>query len=412
MTRGTSKALSLYVLTVLMPVVAAVTLTSMRWSDASDAIAFAHHRRGVQAATEVLVQEMGAAQRDLAARAPVVDLERPLPTAIRAAEAGDTISGLASSEESLELSVVFVDSAGALHMIREPFRPRVLNVLPSVMDLSISLYLRGRRAVSVEPPFGPAELDAPTLAELSRNEDGVEIRVQEGHGALRALGPVTGQPPGVVVLAGDLLPHGQPLSLVSVLAVLSIVLLLSLSANWTVGKDRGEADSPSIAQSGLVTFIPVLAGIVALGALDRSYRQLVTDSAREEMLRFVGFVNEMGLGGGPVDVRIVTGFETAFLGVDGSIETSLEEGELVRSLRRVQRPPPNFTSAGVLERESGAPVLYVAGRVPTGGVLVLLGLEVAETASALRFMMILAAMAMAVPALGYLFFVQHASVRA
>jgi hypothetical protein len=404
MTPTSGRALTWYVLTVLLPALLAVSLTARQWSNASDAVVFDRHLRGAQTATEVLWQEMGAEQRALAARAPTVSVTPPYPPAIRAAEDGDTISALASSDESLELSVIFFDSAGALRMTREPFHPRVLTVLPSVIGLSISVYLRGRRAVSVDPPFGPLELSPDLLEELGRDVGGVEIRVAEGLGVLRPFRPTRGAPPDVVVLAGDSVAHEAPLSLPTLMAVLGIVLLLSLAAMWTIKRGQSEHgdDRSSLAQSGLIAFIPVLAGIVILATLDRSYRQLVTDSARDEMLRVVAFANEMDFATSPRNVEIATGYEAAYLAPDGAITSSVEDVELSGRLRDVRLPPPNFTSSGAIET-SGAPVLYVAGRVPAGGALVILGPDVARRAASLRPVMLVAALGMALPALVYLF---------
>ena len=109
----------------------------------------------------------------------------PYPPAVEAALRGDTVLALGSSSESLELPLVYGDGP-LVQIATDPFRPTVLESLPSIAGYRLALYLRGTRSVTTEPAFSPEVLHPEVLVALDRSPDGVVFDAEGTTGTLRA----------------------------------------------------------------------------------------------------------------------------------------------------------------------------------------------------------------------------------
>ena len=90
----------------------------------------------------------------------------PYPPAVEAALRGDTVLALGSSAESLELPLVYGDGP-LVQIATGPFRPTVLESLPSIAGYRLALYPE-------------------VLVALDRSPDGVVFDAEGTTGTLRA----------------------------------------------------------------------------------------------------------------------------------------------------------------------------------------------------------------------------------
>ena len=185
---------------VLMPVAIGVVAALWVTGSAFERLQNSADLRVAASATDLILQEMGAARDALLDGAEAVQPTAPYPPAVEAALRGDTVLALGSSEESLELTVAYGEGP-LVRIATGPFRPTVLEVLPSITGYRLALYLRGTRTVTTEPPFSPDVLHPEVLLALARQADGMVLESGEVTGALRAFQAIPGRPSDVAVLA-------------------------------------------------------------------------------------------------------------------------------------------------------------------------------------------------------------------
>ena len=155
--------LTRYASAVLAPVAAGVL--GGLWLSASSLDRFqeAADARIAASATDLIWQEMGHAREALIERAEAVEATPPYSPAVEAALRGDTVVALGSSDQSLELTVVYGDGP-LVRIATAPFQPAVLEILPSISRYRLALYLRGKRAVTTNPAFRPPQLHPNALS--------------------------------------------------------------------------------------------------------------------------------------------------------------------------------------------------------------------------------------------------------
>ena len=330
------------------------------------------------AATYLIQQEMGATRDALLEEAEAVQPTPPYAPAVEAALRGDTVLALGSSEESLELTVAYREGP-LVRVATRPFRPTVLELLPSISGYRLALYLHGRRTVTTEPTFSPEVLHPETLVALSRQAQGMAMELDGVVGILRAFQASPGRPSEVAVLAaaedGASIEAGDAAAPVTVLVV---VLLLSGFAAWTTHNPRrplvpeaGPAEHSTI-QWSLVVLIPVIGGLAIVLSLDRDYRQSAAASMRDQLNRAVILVKQVDQMSSVSAARAITGFDAARLRA-GEVEAATgDDLELIDALEELHPPPPNFTSSGVMDVDDDVR-FYSAARTPEGATLVLIG---------------------------------------
>jgi len=334
--------------------------------------------RVAASATDLILQEMGAARAALLDQAEAVQPTRPYAPPVEAALRGDTVLALSSSDESLELTVAYGEG-DMVRIATGPFRPRVLELLPSIAGYRMALYLRGTRTVTTEPPFSPAVLHPEVLLALAREAEGMALELDGVTGALRAFQPIPGRPSDVAVLAmaedeTDLTAG----AMTAPVTVLIVVLLLSGFAAWTTHHPRRPivhgtgALEHSALQWSLVVLVPVLAGAAIVLSLDRDYRQSAALSMRDQLSRAIILVKQVDRISSASAAAAITGFDAARLRAGDVEATTKDEADLIDALGELRPPPPNFTSSGVMDVADGTR-FYSAARTPDGATLVLIG---------------------------------------
>jgi hypothetical protein len=382
---------------VVVPVLIAVSLATWQWLEYSEALSFDRYQRAAQGSVHLLTQAMGRSQADLAARAPIVPVAPPYAPAIRRALAGDTVAGLASTSTSLELTVVVADSAGVVRMIREPFHPRFLSVLPGLTDLGVSIYLRGHRSATTDPPLGPTALVGSTVAALAAGGTGVRYEEAGVRGMFGVVSARAGTEPELVLLVGEAGGAARGRWLLTLLPILGIVLFLALTAAWTMQRAASSSlQKASFAQSAMVALIPVLAGAAILMAFDRGFRTEVVDSGTLELSQSMLLMRQLDHPLSPDLIKQATGFDVAIVGPSGVEGTTVAGVDLIDALSKLRLPPPNWMSSGVAATNSG-PAFYEMVRVGPDRGLVLLRTDLRERATSLRRMLLQISAVMVLP---------------
>jgi hypothetical protein len=401
-TPASRRALTSYLGLVVAPVLLAVSLGSWQWLQHSNTLLFERYERAVHGSAYLLTQALGRSQREFSTRAPVVEVQPPYAPAVVKALAGDTVAGLASTTTSLELTVVLSDSAGAIRMIREPFRPPFLEVVPSRTMLGISIYLRGKRSATTDPPVGPTSLSESTLGALATAQGGV--RFDDGS-ARGVYGVVRARPetaPELVLLVGEASPEAAEGWLLTLLPMFAIVLFLALTAAWTMARQGSPGRrSTSFAQTALVALIPVLAGAAILLAFDQGFNTEAHENSTDELSRATLLVRQLELPLSPDLIKRATGFEVAVIGPEGVERTTVEDAELIDALSALRLPPPSWMSFGIAAT-SGGPASYEIVRVGSDRGLVLLRTDLDELTTSLREALLWISAIMFVPALLFL----------
>lgn len=367
-----------YASAVLLPVAIGVLVGLWVTASAFERLQRDADLRIAASATDVILQEMGAARDALLNEAEAVEPSLPYPPGVEAALRGDTVLALGSSEESLELTVLYGEGP-LVRIATGPFRPTVLEELTSITGYRLALYLRGTRTVTTEPPFSPEALHPDVLLALARQTDGMVLESDGVTGTLRAFQAIPGRPSDVAVLAAEEENTDVVAGDVSApVTVLFVVLLLSGFAAWTTLHPRdpvvpGTAQlEHSTLQWSLVVLVPVMAGVAIVLSLDRDYRQSATVSMRDQLNRAIILVKQVDQIGSASAAGAITGFDAARLRA-GSVEaTTRDEADLIDALAELRPPPPNFTSSGVLALETETR-FYSAARTPDGATLVLIG---------------------------------------
>jgi len=363
--------------------------------------------RMAASATDLILREMGAATDALLDGGEAVQPTEPYPPAVEAALRGDTVLALGSSAESLELTLAYGDGP-LVRIATGPFRPTVLELLPSIAGYRLALYLRGTRTVTTEPAFSPEVLHPEVLVALGRSPDGLVFDADGATGTLRAFQAVPGRPSEVAVFAaaeeGMRIARG---SMVAPVTVLLVVMLLSGCAAWIAHNPRrpvveeagGVEHSPL--QWALVVLVPVLAGAAILMSLDRDFRQTATVSMRDQLSRAIILIGQVDRVGSVTTARAATGFDAARLRAGAVEEATRDEADLIEALGTLGPPPPNFTSSGVLTTDSGNR-FYSAARTPDGATMVLIGPDTDERLGDVRKRMGLAGILILLPPLLFL----------
>jgi hypothetical protein len=392
-----------YVGLVVLPVVIAVSLGSWRWVEHSDLLSFDRYGRAVEGASYLLIQALGQSQGDFADRAPVVPVTPPYDPAVQRALAGDTVAGLASTDTSLELTVVVADSAGTVRMIRESFHPPLLDVFPTLTNLGLSIYLRGRRSATTDPPLGPVTLAKTTLARIAATGSALRYAEEGARGVFVSVQSRPGSEPELVLLAGEAgVGSTRGRWLLTLLPILVIVLFLAVTAAWTMVRSSSDAAlGTSLAQSALVALIPVLAGSAILVAIDRGFQTEVVDSGTRELAGATLLVRQLELPLTPDLVKMATGFGSAIVGPDGLEEATTATNEVIGALSSLKLPPPNWMSSGAVATDLG-PAFYEITRVGSDRGLVLFRTDLSDRIASLRNMLVKLSAIMLLPALLFL----------
>ena len=329
-------------------------------------------------ATDLIQQGMGVARDALLEEAEAVQLTRPYAPAVEAALRGDTVLALGSSEESLQLTVAYGEGP-LVRVATGPFRPTVLEVLPSIAGYRLALYLRGRRTMTTVPTFSPAVLHPEVLLALARQAEGMALELDGVAGALRAFQTIPGRPSDVAVLAAAEDDTSiEAAGMTAPVTVLMVVLLLSGFAAWTTHNPRrpsvpiaGPVEQSTL-QWSLVVLVPVIAGVAIVLSLDRDYRQSAAASMRDQLNRAIILVKQVDRISSVSAAGAITGFDAARLRAGGVEAATRDDVELISALAELRPPPPSFTSSGVMDVD-GDTRFYSAARTPGGATLVLIG---------------------------------------
>ena len=326
-------------------------------------------------ATDLIQQEMGTARDALLEEAEAVQPTRPYAPAVEAALRGDTVLALGSSEESLELTVAYGEGP-LVRVATGPFRPTVLELLPSIAGYRLALYLRGRRTV---PTFSPEVLHPEVLLALARQAEGMALELDGVAVALRAFQTIPGRPSDVAVLAAAEDDTSiEAAGMTAPVTVLMVVLLLSGFAAWTTYNPRrpsvsvAEPVEQSTLQWSLVVLVPVIAGVAIVLSLDRDYRQSAAASMQDQLNRAIILVKQVDRISSVSAARAITGFDAARLRASEVEAATRDDVELISALEELRPPPPSFTSSGVTDVD-GDTRFYSAARTPGGATLVLIG---------------------------------------
>ena len=326
-------------------------------------------------ATDLIQQEMGTARDALLEEAEAVQPTRPYAPAVEAALRGDTVLALGSSEESLELTVAYGEGP-LVRVATGPFRPTVLELLPSIAGYRLALYLRGRRTV---PTFSPEVLHPEVLLALARQAQGMALELDGVAVALRAFQTIPGRPSDVAVLAAAEDDTSiEAAGMTAPVTVLMVVLLLSGFAAWTTYNPRrpsvsvAEPVEQSTLQWSLVVLVPVIAGVAIVLSLDRDYRQSAAASMQDQLNRAIILVKQVDRISSVSAARAITGFDAARLRASEVEAATRDDVELISALEELRPPPPSFTSSGVTDVD-GDTRFYSAARTPGGATLVLIG---------------------------------------
>ena len=326
-------------------------------------------------ATDLIQQEMGTARDALLEEAEAVQPTRPYAPAVEAALRGDTVLALGSSEESLELTVAYGEGP-LVRVATGPFRPTVLELLPSIAGYRLALYLRGRGTV---PTFSPEVLHPEVLLALARQAEGMALELDGVAVALRAFQTIPGRPSDVAVLAAAEDDTSiEAAGMTAPITVLMVVLLLSGFAAWTTYNPRrpsvsvAEPVEQSTLQWSLVVLVPVIAGVAIVLSLDRDYRQSAAASMQDQLNRAIILVKQVDRISSVSAARAIAGFDAARLRASEVEAATRDDVELISALEELRPPPPSFTSSGVTDVD-GDTRFYSAARTPGGATLVLIG---------------------------------------
>ena len=326
-------------------------------------------------ATDLIQQEMGTARDALLEEAEAVQPTRHCAPAVEAALRGDTVLALGSSEESLELTVAYGEGP-LVRVATGPFRPTVLELLPSIAGYRLALYLRGRGTV---PTFSPEVLHPEVLLALARQAEGMALELDGVAVALRAFQTIPGRPSDVAVLAAAEDDTSiEAAGMTAPVTVLMVILLLSGFAAWTTYNPRrpsvsvAEPVEQSTLQWSLVVLVPVIAGVAIVLSLDRDYRQSAAASMQDQLNRAIILVKQVDRISSVSAARAITGFDAARLRASEVEAATRDDVELISALEELRPPPPSFTSSGVTDVD-GDTRFYSAARTPGGATLVLIG---------------------------------------
>lgn len=397
---------------VLLPVAIGVLISLWVTASAFDRLQREADLRIAATATDLIQQEMGAARRALLDEAEAVRPTPPYSPAVEAALSGDTVLALGSSEESLEITVAYGEGP-LVRIATSPFRPTVLELLPSIAGYRLALYLRGRRTVTTEPPFSPEVLHPEVLLALARQAGGMTLEFDGGSGALRAFQAIPGRPPDVVVLAAVEDDMGiEAGGMTAPITVLIVVLLLSGFSAWTSHNPRrplvpvaGPLEHSTF-QWSMVVLVPLIAGVAIVLSLDRDYRQSAAASTRDQLNRAIILVKQVDRISSASAAGAITGFDAARLRAGGVEATTEDDIELIGALEELRPPPPSFTSSGVME-VAGHARFYSAARTPDGATLVLIGPTMTRRWRDVRRSLGLAGLLILLPPLLFLWLSEH-----
>ena len=392
-----------YLAFVVAPVILATAAGAVWWTVESDRLVTEHYEELSRQAVQLLVRDLAQGREAFAERARSVELPDPAPPAVERALAGDTVSGLASSDQSLELTVVVADEDGTVRMIREPFVPPSLEALPAVAGQSMAIYLAGLRVATTDPAIGPAELDRTILTSLIGEESTLEWETGGERGIFRPVQPRPGAEPDLVLLVGTAEASMRLEWLLIVVPVTLIILALVITAAWSIaGSESREDDGDSrVVQTALIVCIPVLAGLAVLVSLDRGFRNEVMDSGRGRLTEAAALIQELRLGTDPRNLADIFGFEVAVMEAGRVVEATNGAEPLRDQLADVTLPPPNWLASGTVPG-SMPPVPYEAFRLRGPRGVVLFRTDLDEKVTRLRGVLLRIGVVMALPAMIFL----------
>lgn len=402
--------LTRYAFAVLAPVAAGVLGGLWFSASALDRFQEAADARIAAAATDLIWQEMGRAREALLEEAEAVEATPPYGPAVEAALRGDTVVALGSSDQGLELTVVYGDGP-LVRIATTAFQPTVLETLPSISRYRLALYLRGKRTMTTNPAFSPLQLDPKLHMALSRRPEGMPFSLNGSSAAIRPFQPVPGHRPEVVVVAAPEEQLEQRTARTTApVTVLVVVLLLSAFAAWTIYRPppeepalRGERSS---LQWPMVVLIPVIAGIAILLAFNLGFRRATTGGLRDQLNRAVVLTRQIDVTESVSAAQTATRFDVARVRAGAVEAATTDDDAVLEALRTLRPPPPGWTSSGVLDLKGGLR-LYAAARTPSGAALVLIGPDLLGRFHAVRIRLGLWALLVIVPPVLFLWLSQR-----
>jgi len=354
---------------VVIPASLAMAVALFVAQGAWEGLAVESGRRTARLAIGSLGQDLGTTVDELMVTAePLPDIDTTL-AAVRAALAGDTVTGLDRGESPLDVFVLFPDTASptGLRFGRSALRPSALESVADPMEARIAFYADEEPWSATEPPPNTPDVDRAMLLGAAAEARGIAV----GAGALVALDPQPGSVPRISALAITA-DADRPALSGPVRIVLGLVLLFSALAGWILlVEGKAGPRSPRRSRTALVSLslVPALATVALLVQVDRSFMETAMSDLSRDLTRTVSVVERWGIIGAPASIHDVSGLHA--VKIQGGETSSMSLPREEAALLDLPAPPPSFTTSGVVEISSG-PHLYVARRVDrTGTVLVL-----------------------------------------
>ncbi|RMH15490.1 MAG: hypothetical protein D6701_09950 [Gemmatimonadetes bacterium] len=353
-----------FVAWVVVPVGLSAAAGLWAWRDGTARLETSVHVAVAQTATRLLARDLAEARDSLLTHARALPLAPDAPETLRRAAGGDTLAGLGRGERGLQLSVVGPGpTPDSVLSATAPFLPGLFRALPAVAPYGVSLYLRGRRALTAGDA-GPDALPDSLLALAA--EAPVPL---EGFGpapSVLTAPPASGRPPAVALLTVPVERALRPASLLLPFVVLAMMGVLALTAAWTVSAadtpaaPRGPAGGPTF-QRLLVVLVPVFAGLTFLGAEDRAWTGEALEATRMELSRSLGLLRAVGRVGSAELAAELSGRPAARIERGVLAESTLPDAD--ERIAELRAPPANFTAFGRLDTPRGG---FVYASVRTG----------------------------------------------
>ena len=361
---------------------AAVKLADTAWG----ALRFSSDARVARAVLASLEQDLGAAVDSLVAAAvPIAAPDSALP-AVRRAMRGDTVTGIGSSPNGLEVSVVYGvprasgdaksspgDAVHAVLHASAPLTPSAVQRIERSTGYGVALFLNGRRWVS--GPGSPRELSHALRVRLSYPPNGESLVVSGATGAAIPMDPSPGSAAAVVAVAAPREARPPPVT-VQVRLVIGVVLLFAVLAGWIqLARRRSEEAGPvaiptaSAASVVMLGLLPALGAIVLLVHLTRSYDGAVRDTLVVDLARGMAVATDQRVAGSPGTVRMLTNLHATVLR-DGAVRGTTFPNADLTALIALPSPPTSFQASGSVETPEGLS-LYLSRRFVNGDVAVL-----------------------------------------
>jgi hypothetical protein len=318
-------------------------------------------------AVHLFSEEMGRRAAGLVLEAPPLTNPSSSSPLLQAAQLGDTVAALGRDSGGLTLSVALLedgDNGLQLRATADEFQPGSLDLLGSRTGFGTALFLRGKKATSSPPGFGPDELPSVTSP-----SPGSSPGWPPGS-ALFSLSSHEGGATPAQLLVGPIRGEARPRALWPLGAFLVLAMGLGFLAHLFPPTTRN-GEGPAAPRFLILNGVPLLLLWGLLFQAGASVSRGARDSLQEDMVRVMALIREEPAVLTLEAVEEATGFDV-LRGRNGEVvESTLSPGPLTDEFLALPLPPPTFPTLG--ERTvDGERVVYGQLREEGGGHLILL----------------------------------------